>query len=248
MIEAKEKSFIVPHVQRVSLVGTGGTGSYLAQGLAKMIAGYRLNAEVALIDPDNIEEKNRFRQNFMPWEIGQNKAQALACRLNQQFGLSFAAYPCSAEEYLKAGRGSGLFITCVDKIAPRKLFRDTSLWLDSGNDLDYGQVIFGTSAERKACQEQIKQWGSTPHVNELPNAYLKAGMAKLRDKKSRTASCADTPFAEQGCFINELAAQAALLILHQILVVGTVTTPAVYFDSSKSRMIPARITCNYLDI
>jgi PRTRC genetic system ThiF family protein len=248
--EKRKKHFIAPDIQKITIVGVGGTGGYLAQGLAKMIAGYRLNVEVTLVDPDVIEEKNRFRQNFMPWEIGENKAEALAFRLNQQYGLAFKAFSGTGENYYANARTQyrELLITCVDKIAPRKKLSHHPLWLDCGNDLDFGQVIFGTTHDSRTLKNQFETWDKTPNITGLPNAYRKANMGRLRDKKSSTASCADHPFSEQGCFINELSAQAGLMILHQLLVKGVVETPAIYFDSSKGRMLPAKINKQYFDI
>ncbi|MCK9172381.1 MAG: ThiF family adenylyltransferase [Desulfuromonas thiophila] len=243
-----EKPYIAPEIKKILLIGTGGTGGFVAQGLAKMIAGYRLNLDVALIDPDIVEEKNRFRQNFMPWEVGCSKAEALALRLNQQYGLCFSAHVCTGEEHRQkhgCGRNETLCVTCVDKIAPRKFLKDSPLWLDSGNDLDFGQVIFGTTGVKGSCSPELKVWDDTPFVKHLPNAYLKAGLRGKKDSSKATASCADNPFSEQGCFINEIAAQAVLTIMHQLLIVGQVTTPGIWFSSSKGRWTPGRITKDY---
>ena len=243
-----EKHFIVPDIKTVTIVGVGGTGGYLAQGLAKMMAGYRLDLDVTFVDPDTVEEKNRFRQNFMPWEIGQSKSESLAFRLNQQFGLGIKSFVGKGEDFYQGNTGfRDLLITCVDKIEPRKNLRNHRLWLDSGNDLDFGQVIFGTTHEKKQLTKQLKAWDKSPNIESLPNAYRKAQMWKIKAPQTATASCADHPFTEQGCFINEIAAQAALMILHQILVVGSVTTPAIYFNATNARMLPAKINQSYID-
>lgn len=244
-----DRTFIAPNISDIILVGTGGTGSYLAQGLAKMIAGHKLDINVDLVDFDTVEEKNCSRQNFMPWEIGQNKAKSLSFRLNQQYGLSFKGHDMRGEEFSKRNGAYGaLLITCVDKIEPRKALAHHNLWLDCGNDLNYGQVIFGTTSDQSECEEEGKQLNDIPHITTLPNAYLKVGMEKLKDSKKKTVSCADTPFAEQGCFINEIAAQAALTILTQILVVGTVKTPAIWFDTHTGRWTPAKLNQNYFAV
>jgi PRTRC genetic system ThiF family protein len=250
------KQHIAPQIHRVIMVGVGGTGSYLAQGLAKIIAGYRLKLQVILVDPDIIEEKNCARQNFHPWEIGHNKAEALAFRLNQQYGISFAAVVGKGEEYDPPGRSSyktvkvedmsRLIITCVDTIAARKHYKECGPWLDLGNGLETGQAIYGTKPDKRSISDEFQLWEKRPSAGRLPNPWMLSGMARLKDKKTQTISCADTPFAEQGCFINELAAQAGLIILHQLLVKGAVTTPAIYFNSANGRMVPEYITRDYL--
>lgn len=252
MTSPNRKQHIAPQFNQIFVVGVGGTGSYLAQGLAKMISGYKLPLQVVLADPDVIEEKNCARQNFHAWEIGQNKAEALAFRLNQQYGLSFAGASCpgeglfSLEYYHSVHDMSRLIITCVDTIAARKHYKDRGPWLDIGNGLETGQALYGTTADGRALRDESMLWDSRPSAGRLPNPWRISGMAKLKDSKKQTTSCADTPFAEQGCFINELAAQAGLIILHQLLVKGAVTTPAVYFNSAAGRMVPQYITKDYL--
>lgn len=243
------KTCIAPEIKTIALVGVGGTGSYLAQGLAKMIAGYRLNIRVQLIDPDTVEEKNIHRQNFMAYEIGSYKADALAFRLNQQYGLSFASSVGKGEDVMKQQRYySTLLVTCVDKIAPRKALAKMGLpWLDLGNDLEFGQAIYGAISNERDCAKVVKGWEKTPTVAGLPSPALKVGLDILKDRK-KAPSCADTPFAEQSCFVNELAAQAGLMILHQLLVKGVVDTPAIYFDTAKGRMTPAKITPSYFEL
>jgi hypothetical protein len=257
---------LAPQLRRIIISGVGGTGSYLALGLAKLISGYRLQVEVALVDPDHIEEKNCSRQNFLAYEIGQPKAEALAFRLNQQYGLSFAAVVGNGEDHIGyasngstrpsasawvAGKSqnndmSRLIITCVDSLAARKPYKDAGPWLDLGNGVETGQAIYGVTGDRQVVNKECQCWEKTPHVANLPNAWIVAGMAKLKSPKKKAPSCADTPFAEQGVFANEWAAAAGLTILHQILVKGEVTTPAIYFDTAKGRMMPQFITTDYL--
>jgi len=241
------KGYLAPHFRNVVIVGTGGTGSYLAQGLAKMVAGYRLSVDVLLVDPDVVEEKNCARQAFFPWEIEEPKASALAYRLNQQYGLKFGALQARGEDWLKSSsRHERLVVTCVDTVESRKPYKGQGCWLDLGNGLETGQALFGTTEDKKAIGLQVREWDKSPHVAHLPNPYLLAGMAKLRRPKAKAPSCADTPFAEQGVFANEWAAAAGLAILHQLLVKGELTTPAIYFDVAKGRMTSAFITRDYL--
>ncbi len=236
------KTYLAPQFKKLLLIGTGGTGSYLAQGLAKMVAGYKLSIDVLLVDPDMIEEKNCTRQNFQPWEVGQNKAEALAGRLNQQYGVDFSFIAGRGEDVLPHSYNSYLLIvSCVDTIAARKPCNGKASWLDLGNGQETGQAIYGTTDDKKTLQGEIERWESTPHVGYLPNPYRVANMGRLKTKKSAPA-CADHPFAEQGVFANEWAAQAGLAILHQLLIKGELATPQIYFDTAKGRMTSGFIT------
>ena len=78
-------------------------------------------------------------------------------------------------------------------------------------------------------------------VKVVPNPYIVGQLQSLKDDKEEP-SCADHPFAEQGCLVNEYAAMAGASILFQILVLGQVKTPQVYFDSAGGRISPVYIT------
>ncbi|HOI17216.1 MAG TPA: ThiF family adenylyltransferase [Geobacteraceae bacterium] len=265
------KTHIAPQFRRIVVAGVGGTGSYLAQGLAKLVSGYRLDLQVLLVDPDVVEEKNCARQNFHPWEIGQGKAEALAYRLNQQYGIQFAAAKGKGEDHMDFAAGvdrlassadfaagvshdnrsrdfSRLIITCVDSVEARKPFKACGPWLDLGNGLETGQALYGTTEDLNTLAAEVEKWDKLPTVGHLPSPYLAFGMAKLKSPRKPAPSCADTPFAEQGVFANEWAAAAGLAILHQLLVKGGLTTPAIYFDTARGRMSPEYITREYLQI
>jgi PRTRC genetic system ThiF family protein len=240
------KTYLAPQFRQLLLIGTGGTGSYLAQGLAKLVAGYRLELEVLMVDPDVVEEKNCARQNFQPWEVGQAKAEALALRLNQQYGVGFGFLQAMGEDqfggYPDAYR---LIVSCVDTIAARKPCKGQGPWLDLGNGQETGQALYGTTDDRKLLAAEVNKWETTPHVGHLPSPYRVAGMGRLRTGK-RQPSCADTPFAEQGIFANEWAASAGLAILHQLLIKGELSTPAIYFDTAKPRVVSGFVTRDML--
>jgi PRTRC genetic system ThiF family protein len=236
------KSFITQQISKAFVVGTGGTGSYLAQGLAKLIAGYKLDVKITLVDPDFVEERNCSRQNFEYHEVGEPKAKALAFRLNQKYGTQFMAVCGRGEEEVADHRlYNRLIVTCVDSIAARLHYRKSSYWLDLGNGEETGQAIFGTTSDKARVKSVLQDWEESPTVGYLPNVYLAGSLAKQKDRKE-VAACADHPFAEQGVFANEVAAQAGLLILHQLLIKRQVTTPQIYFNTARGQMAPAYIT------
>ncbi len=243
------KTYLPAGVTQIVMVGAGGTGSYLAQGLAKLIAGYKLDLKVTLVDPDFVEEKNCARQNFHTYEIGQPKAPSLAFRLNQQYGTAFAGIVSKGEEVIEAGYPlpGRLIVTCVDSLEARRHYKGAGLWLDMGNGKETGQAIFGTTADAEKLGEVLTLWSRYPHVGYLPDPYTAVGMGELKGEPA-APSCADHPFAEQGVFANEWAAQAGLAILHQILIKGQVATPKIYFNTAKGRMTPGFITRELFEV
>lgn len=241
------KNYLVPEIRKIVLVGCGGTGSYLAEGLASMIAGYRMNIILTLVDFDVVEDKNVYRQLFMPFDATgkKYKSEALSEMLNMRFGLKSSFSTERIEKQISGGRDT-LIITCVDKVSVRKLFKDSQLWLDLGNDRTSGQAIFGTTARPETVYEEKRRWKNSPHVRALPNVYLRAGLAHLEDTPD-VPSCADTPFTEQGPLVNRWAAGIGLGIIEQLLVQGEVRTPCSFFDTVAGVVAPMRITKEYLN-
>lgn len=160
----------------LTMVGCGGTGSFLALHLARLAyhvyhrpiprdgltAAGHLEYQLIFVDPDRIEAKNVGRQNFVPAEIGRYKAEALAVRYSRAFGLSIHFYneAFDAIRLVPAGRSQGLdlIVGCVDNTAARReidkacRYSDGHLWwLDCGNHDQSGQVILGNQ-DRKSPQ------------------------------------------------------------------------------------------------
>lgn len=65
----------------IVIVGCGGTGSNLAPMLSRML----IRHKILLIDGDRVEARNVERQTFQEFDVGSNKARALAKKLNSNF-------------------------------------------------------------------------------------------------------------------------------------------------------------------
>ena len=64
----------------ITVVGCGGTGGFVAEGLCRLLQGRK--ATIVLVDHDRVEPHNLLRQNFYPaatW--ARFKSEALADRL-----------------------------------------------------------------------------------------------------------------------------------------------------------------------
>src|SRR4030042_2681916 len=68
----------------ILVVGCGGTGGFVAEGLCRMLAGARF--DLVLVDHDRVEQRNLHRQNFYSEDLDKFKPQALAERLARKFG------------------------------------------------------------------------------------------------------------------------------------------------------------------
>lgn len=141
----------------VYLVGTGGTGSFVAFHLARLAwAAKEKNFDLRLIfiDPDTVELKNVGRQAFAPAELGQPKAVALARRYSYAFGLQIESRVTRFQAGMVDGNfgGLALVIGCVDNAAARRemakvTYHKRIWWLDAGNDKFSGQVMIGNAAK-----------------------------------------------------------------------------------------------------
>ena len=79
----------------ITVVGCGGTGGFVAEGLCRLFQGRE--ATIVLVDHDRVEPHNLLRQNFYPEDVGKFKSQALADRLARAYrcpvGYSVYAFP-----------------------------------------------------------------------------------------------------------------------------------------------------------
>ena len=67
----------------ITVVGCGGTGGFVAEGLCRLFQGRQ--ATIVLVDHDRVEPHNLLRQNFYAEDVGKFKSQALADRLARAF-------------------------------------------------------------------------------------------------------------------------------------------------------------------
>lgn len=86
------------------IIGCGGVGSFLTPSLCMLIG----KENVTVMDGDKLEQKNLNRQLFTDFDVGQNKAEALAqkyeCDAIPEW-FAFGARPYDSDDWL---------IACVD--------------------------------------------------------------------------------------------------------------------------------------
>ncbi|HWR66092.1 MAG TPA: ThiF family adenylyltransferase [Bellilinea sp.] len=254
-LPAYEKALLV-------LVGCGGTGSWLAPAVARVARllkeRFDKQAMVVFADPDIVEEKNVYRQNFCTAEIGRNKAVALA----ERYGLSWGIEIVSIARALEAGEGwwgalsrniidnrtLTVIIGCVDGASGRKAIElcaqkeyHPTWWLDCGNEKNSGQVLLGRNknAGQPFALPGFCSWLPLPSAqapelvqgNELKLTPSQAGM-----------SCAEMALQDaQGLAINQRMAAEAADYLVRMLITQDLRKMATFIDlesgSSRSRYI-----------
>ena len=208
------------HPVTITVVGCGGTGSYVVTQLAKMAIALRelkdIELFVTVIDDDKVEEHNIGRQLFSPSDIGHPKANIIVSRVNRFYGLDWI----TKIERVTKRIDSNIVITCVDNVATRKLIAKATgsvtgdhnqmfYWMDFGNSKDYGQYVLSTFNE---INQPPSLDGQT--ISKLPNIFDLYG--KMKENKAEPSCSMAQSLEEQDLFINLQLATAGISLLWKL--------------------------------
>lgn len=153
------------HKITVCVIGAGGTGSWVVGNLCMLhhylVQTGRPGLKITIIDDDVVTEANVYRQGFMPCEIGEYKAIALAEKYNLAYGMSIS---CKVRKVTMEHKlNCNVVFSCVDNVKARRtiveLFKFTYkhrreqeknlVLIDCGNSYNHGQVVVTTSDFKK---------------------------------------------------------------------------------------------------
>lgn len=241
---------------RVCLIGVGGTGSEVLDGLARMHHGLRglghpHGLAVTVYDADTVSESNVGRQRFSPADVGRNKAITLVHRYNLFYGLDWDAVPKMLDPVrdLETVLEHDLVITCVDQArfradlgqalrqeseSDRRFWRvreaPETLWLDVGNDRHTGQAVLGHALSR------VPESGL-----RLPNVFDLYPELDGQNEDDSGPSCSlAAALAEQDLWVNKFASMA-LALLWTLLTQGRIDRHGCFFDSAALSLRPLMI-------
>jgi PRTRC genetic system ThiF family protein len=223
----------------ITLVGAGGTGSALAVDLARLMYHVRQSGgkiHMQIVDHDRVERKNVGRQQFAAADVGRNKAESLAERLNMWLGLDIAALP---ERFTK---NTPLYLS--DKVSARRILvgavdnhrarREMAAsaymaagqarwWIDAGNGEHSGQVLIGNLA---AGEIQINDVFGL--VDGLPAPSVQMPGLLEPEETAVAPQQADCALAvirdEQSLNVNRMMAVIAAQYVYDMVVRNEVTT------------------------
>ncbi len=226
----------------IAMVGCGGTGSFAAEGLARLLLSYPA-VKLYLIDGDRVEERNLGRQNFFAADLGKFKSEALAERLTKAY-RSTVAYLTTPLLPTIAGRldNCGVVVGCVDNAAAREtIANQTSVrqwWVDSGNGNEHGQVVIGNSS--------VVQLGSGGAFNPEEGRCYGLPLPTLVHPEllvpAPQPSCAEAAAAgDQGTTINQFMALLVVAMVRRLLE-GRLTWWRVYLDLESGSLRPVLAT------
>lgn len=246
--------------QVIALVGCGGTGSHLAQSLARLVAHVRethgRTIDLLLFDGDRVERRNVGRQLFSLGELGQNKAQTLAARFSAAFGLRINAIPTMATaellgRYAPAWGRIGLLIGAVDQAAGRialhqALQHGWHLWLDSGNHERSGQVVIGTSVRRRDLQDALKLGGICTALPAPSLVYPDLVLPPSAPARPEQACAQAMQDNVQSLMLNQMMAAIAAEYVAKLVLQQRITTFETVVDLDTLAMRSTPITAHNL--
>ena len=235
---------------KVVMLGAGGTGGHIAPHLYRLLYALDRPVRFILCDGDVVEEKNLVRQNFIPADLGENKAQVLAERYSTVFGLETEYVPSfvETEEALKElltpkvlysstyppvviSKEQVILIGAVDNNRSRqlchKVFYDSEelVYLDSGNSEHTGQVVCG-----------IRSGGRTLYK---PVGKVYPDVLRDTDKFPTELSCAEASLSSpQTITANLTAATIVVNILYNILTTGESRVRQAVFATTSVNVRP----------
>lgn len=224
---------------KIIVLGTGGTGGWVASHVCQLCSTIDRKIDIYLCDGDIVEEKNLNRQNFIKQDISKNKAKVLAERYSAAYGVPckyFPSYIESAKQLEELCKGDcyqqqPILIGAVDNNRTRELcdmvFRnsDNLIYIDSGNAEFTGQVVCGIREKKQTVYP--------------PVSSLYPDLIEPDDVFPSELSCADRSLSSpQTVAANLMAATTIILYLYNILVRGELRTESVEFSASTISMRP----------
>jgi len=226
---------------KIIMLGAGGTGGHIAPHLYRLLYTLARPVKVIIADGDIVEQKNLVRQNFISADLGRNKAQVLAERYAQAFGMEAQYIPDFIEDedrlikltkpdLYSQGRLS-ILIGAVDNNKSRRLCHqvftkaDNLIYIDSGNGEYTGQVVCGIRRNDRTYYKPVGE--------AYPDVLLDT------DTFHSELSCAQAAVsAPQSIAANIMAAAAVVSYLYNILVLGSIETRSVTFSTKTVNLKP----------
>jgi len=217
----------------VIIIGCGGTGGFVADGLARLLP---RAIDLVFIDMDTVEERNLNRQSFTTADVGLFKSEALAKRLagKYQRPIQYSVLPVGAGDL-----PGGIVVGCVDNGPARQAIAehhdDGQWWVDSGNGPNFGQILIGNSKTEKLRPSFIADLCCRL---PLPTIQQPAILAQTPRQRSCTEAVAAD---DQSPTINQAMAALVLEVVRRILE-GTCPWMQLYLDLDAGTLTPTMAT------
>lgn len=235
---------------KVVIVGCGGTGSFAAESVCRLMTGSKM--QLTLIDPDMVEHRNTLRQNFYAHETGLPKSEALARRLASQYGVpvTYSTKRINTGNG-RSGKSSGrlwnadIILGCVDNGPARKALGEICAshyrpWLvDSGNEREFGQILIGNSIMPEEIRKGFTDEGECLRL-PIPGLQMPEVLQSAPERRLDMDCSRAVELREQSPVINQMMATLMADTVLKIIT-GACTYMALYVDLENARLsaVPA---------
>ena len=230
----------------VALVGCGGTGSLVAEGLCRLLLP-QPDMKLVLVDHDRVEPHNLLRQAFYAGDVGRFKAEVLATRLAKLFDRPIGY---SVQEFRRPYYGESsplsaarIIIGCVDNPMAREelaaAIRPTRWWIDAGNAENLGQVLVGNASSPDALQgafdpEKNLCYALPSPTVQRPELLMPAAPTPL--PVGMDPDCAEAiQLGGQSPVINQVMAALTLEVVRRVIT-GACPWMALYLDMQRGEL------------
>ncbi len=205
----------------IAIVGAGALGNFVALGLAAL--GF---THLTCIDPDPVEVTNLNRQILFWGRVGEPKAQVMAARISEWFGIN----PRTEIEYVSRDTDLGEFAVvfdCTDNFESRIVLSEKcrergQVLISGGTGVEAGQVVVFNPG---AC-------GATPA--ELLGLYDLVGRRQVDVHKRERASCVYAPDPAV-IMTNQIIAGLMVDALRRLL--AGEAAPNIFYDGRGEKML-----------
>lgn len=224
-------------VLKIAVIGAGGTGSYVLQGLAKIdlaikeIVHGSKGISVHVYDDDIISESNCVRQLYHKDEVGEYKSVVLVNNINRYYSNTWEAFP---RKFYKSNNDYHLVVVCVDSMKSRREIynilkksdcRFPSFYIiDYGNGKDFGQVLLNHYIVNPKNKRHRLQW-------DLPESYL-----KTKDDDNEPSCSISQALNKQKMFVNPIIANLGLDLIYNLLTKPIIHDKGLFFNLENGSM------------
>ena len=233
------------NISHTLFVGCGGTGSYLAEPLTRLLA-YSFAVEgvtITFCDGDQFEPINAVRQKMdLAKDAGNNKAEVIADQVASmhsrdnviQSHPDFISPSWLADWLLNEAGDCPMIVACVDNDATRKIICDAleaaKAFLPSFFFITPGNHA-GTPADPARVEGQVLWWGWTEGTEFGINpAKLYPNIENPAEPSPVRGTCtANAPSQPQLIAANSMAAAATLSVVSSLLQAKIDPTKHGYF-------------------
>jgi PRTRC genetic system ThiF family protein len=231
----------------IVVVGCGGTGGFVAEGLCRLLL--KSDLELLLVDYDRVEPHNLRRQHFFEDDLGKFKSQVMAERLARQFGrrVGYSVYPYERDLINREGAigirvEKGIIIGCVDSPSSRRGIASSldwgDWWIDAGNGEQSGQVLIGNASDIKGMEGAFNEDEHSVGRLPIPSLQLPSLLIEPTVPVKENRDCAEGVENDTiSPTINLAMATLVLDIVYKFLT-GRLTWMGAYLDLEAGTLTP----------